>query len=76
MLVVVSVLLRQGEPKVRAAATGTVMWEVETKHYSNVFDSNFYVFALVVIIKSIVLYVKCQDKCSPPVLFMLLFQET
>lgn len=75
VLVVVSVLLRQGESKARAAAA-TVMWEVETKHYCNVFDSSFYVFALFVIIKSIALYIKCQDKCSPPILFMLLFQET
>lgn len=61
VLVVVSVLLRQGESKARAAAA-------ETKHYC-------YVFALFVIIKSIVLYLKCQDKCLLPILFMLLFQE-
>lgn len=33
VLVVVSVLLRQGESKARPAAANTVMWEVETKHY-------------------------------------------
>lgn len=47
VLVVVSVLLRQGESKARAAAADTVMWEVETKHYCNVFDSSFYVFAFI-----------------------------
>lgn len=68
VLVVVSVLLRQGESKARAAAA-------ETKHYCYVFDNSFYVFASLVIIKSIVLCLKCLGKCLLPILFMLLFQE-